>query len=285
VKIYNELIDYTLDIPEAPRRIVSLNSGFTEALFAMGCGDRVVGVSSYCDRYVDIADRPVVGDYLNFDTEKLDALEPDLIIVTGGIQRTLAMKLKAAAYPVYALPLSESFAGVCDAVVRLGALTGDVTRGRDLAWNMMSESVAIRAAWSGPIPSVSVELWFGKHARTIGGRTFIHDTVEIAGGHPIFAADPGSYLALNRDAISAARPDIVLGFHEPEFPVDFAAELGARRWSAEPGATDDGEVHLASLIVSDISRGRNIIHDGPSLLETARWLQEEMRAVVEPIRS
>jgi len=76
VKIYNELIDYTLDIPEAPRRIVSLNSGFTEALFAMGCGDRVVGVSSYCDRYVDIADRPVVGDYLNFDTEKLDALEP-----------------------------------------------------------------------------------------------------------------------------------------------------------------------------------------------------------------
>ncbi|MFW6292725.1 MAG: helical backbone metal receptor, partial [Spirochaetota bacterium] len=191
MKIYNELIDYTLDIPEAPRRIVSLNSGYTEALFAMGCADRVVGVSSYCDRYVDIADRSVAGDYLTVDRERLDALDPDLIIVTGGIQRTLAMKLRAAGYPVYALPLPESFAGVCDAAVRLGALTGDVSRGRDLAWEMMSEAAEIRAGWTGPVPSVYLELWFGEHLRTIGGRTFIHDTVEIAGGRPIFATNPG----------------------------------------------------------------------------------------------
>ncbi len=285
MKIHNELIDHTLELPEVPRRIVSLNSGFTEALFAMGCGDRVVGVSSYCDRYVDIADRTVAGDYLAVDREKLDALDPDLIIVTGGIQRTLAMKLKAADYPVYALPLPESFAGVCDAAVRLGALAGDVTRGRDLAWNMMSEAAAIRAGWTGPVPSIYVELWFGKHLRTIGGRTFIHDTVEIAGGLPVFAANPGSYLVPDPEAVAAARPDIVLGFHEPEFPVDFAAELGSRGWSARAGATGNGAPHIAAIIVSDIERGRNIIHDGPSLLETARWLQEEMRAAMEPTRS
>ena len=269
MKIHNELIDHTFDLPEQPRRIVSLSSGFTEALFTMNRADRVVGVSSYCSRYVDIADRPVVGDYLTVDREKLDALAPDLIVVTGGIQRSLALKLKRDGYPVYALPLPESFVGVCDAVVRLGGLTGDVSRGRDLAWNMMTEAARIRSAWPGAVPSAYVELWFGRHLRTIGGRTFIHDTVEIAGGNPLFGSNPGSYLEpdeLDRDGL---RPDVFLGFHEPEFPVDFAAEAENRWWTGNGAAP--------AVIVSDVTRGRNLIHDGPSLLETARWLQGELR--------
>ena len=221
---------------------MSLNSGFTEALFAMGCADRAV----------------------------LDALAPDLVVLTGGIQRSLALKLSKDGYPVYALPLPESFAGVCDAAILLGALSGDSSRGRGLAWSMMSRATTIRAAWSGPVPSVYVELWFGRHVRTIGGRTFIHDIVEIAGGRPVFGADPGSYLGLDIDAIDRAAPDVFLGFHEPEFRVDFAAEARKRPWTDRPTPP--------RIIVSDVERGRNLIHDGPSLLDTAAWLQGELRA-------
>ncbi len=272
MKIHNELIDAVLEIPDEPRRIVSLNSGFTEALFAMGNADRVVGVSRYCDRYVDVGDRPVAGDYLTADRTVLDALAPDLIVLTGGVQRSLALKLSKDGYPVYALPLPESFAGVCDAAILLGALCGDTSRGRDLAWAMMTRAIAIRAAWSGPGPSVYVELWFGRHVRAIGGRTFIHDIVEIAGGRPVFAASTGSYLSLDIDAIDRSAPDVFLGFHEPEFPVDFAAEARKRPWSDRPTPP--------AIIVSDVTRGRNLIHDGPSLLDTAAWLQEELRSAI-----
>jgi iron complex transport system substrate-binding protein len=272
MKIQNDLIDAIVDIPEDPHRIVSLSSGFTESLYRMGCADRVVGVSAYCSRYVDVADRPVIGDYLTVDRSRLDAIEPDLIVLTGGVQRTLALKLRDDGYPVYALPLPESFAGVCDAAIRLGALTGDVTRGRDLAWSMMTEAAAIRSAWTGPVPKVYVELWFGRHVRTIGGRTFIHDTVEIAGGCPVFGSHPGSYVGLDIDAIDDACPDIILGFSEPEFPVDFRIEVEKRHWSEWP--------RTPRIVVSDVRRGRNVIHDGPSMIETARWLQEEMLAAV-----
>lgn len=272
MKIHNELIDAILNIPDQPRRVVSLNSGFTEALFTMGCADRIVGVSSYCSRYVDVGDRTVAGDYLTVNRDALSELEPDLILLTGGIQRSLALKLKEEGYPAYALPLPESFAGVCDAAIRLGALTGDVSRGRDLAWNMMTRAASIRAAWSGPIPSVYVELWFGRHVRTIGGRTYIHDIVEIAGGQPVFGADPGSYVGLDMDAIDKATPDVFLGFHEPEFPVDFTAEAHKRSWTHWPRSP--------RIIVSDVERGRNLIHDGPSLLDTAKWLQGQLRGVM-----
>ncbi|TVQ28677.1 MAG: ABC transporter substrate-binding protein [Spirochaetaceae bacterium] len=272
MKIHNELIDAVLEIPDEPRRIVSLNSGFTEALFAMGYADRVVGVSCYCDRYVDVGDRRVAGDYLTADRSVLDALAPDLIVLTGGAQRSLALKLTKDGYPVYALGLPESFAGVCDAAILLGALCGDTSRGRDLAWRMMARATSIRAAWSDPVPSVYVELWFGRHVRTIGGRTFIHDIVEIAGGRPVFAANPGSYLGLDIDAIDRSAPDVFLGFHEPEFPVDFAAEARKRPWS--------GRSTPPVIIVSDVTRGRNLIHDGPSLLDTAEWLQEELRSAI-----
>lgn len=272
MKVHNELINCIVDIPENPHRIVSLSSGFTEALFRMGCADRVAGVSQYCGRYVDAADRPVAGDYLTVDHPTLVAIDPDLIVLTGGAQRSLALKLTEEGYPVYALPLPESFAGVCDGAIRLGALTGDVTRGRELAWHMMTEAAAIRSAWTGPVPTVYVELWFGRHVRTIGGRTFIHDTVEIAGGRPVFGYHPGSYVGLDIDAIDEACPDVIVGFSEPEFPVDFRTEIEKRLWTEWP--------RKPRVVVSDVRRGRNVIHDGPSLLETARWLQEEFRAAV-----
>lgn len=269
MQIYNEQIDYTIDIPDVPHRIVCLSSGFTESLFAMGLADSVVGVSAYCSRYVDTGDRPVVGDYLTVDRSRLDGVHPDLVIATGGIQRRLVLTLKDEGYPVYPLPLPETFWGICDSAVRLGALAGDVAAGRRLATRMTGEAESIRSAWRGRSPRVYIEAWFGRHPRTIGGRSFIHDTVRIAGGSPLLSDHPAAYLPLDaaeerRSTLTHA--DFLLGFHEPEFHVDFA-EVAARRW---PDESDRPRV-----IVSDTARGRNIIHDGPSLLETARWLQQE----------
>ncbi len=272
MNVHNELLDHIFDLPDRPKRVVSLNSGFTESLFAMGHGDRVVGVSSYCSRYVDTDDRPIVGDYLSVDQTALAALEPDLIVVTSGVQRALGLKLKKLGQPVYALPLPESFAGVCDAAIRLGALTGDTSRGRELSETLAAQAAEIRSAWTGESPRVYVELWFGPHVRTIGGRTFIHDTIEIAGGQPVFGSHPGSYIDLDIDAIENARPTVYLGFHEPEFVVDFSAEMAKRHWTEWS--------RVPHIIVSDTQKGRNLIHDGPSLLETARWLQRQMKTAI-----
>jgi iron complex transport system substrate-binding protein len=275
VRVHNEFIDHIIELPEFPRRIVSLSSGFTETLFAIGAADQVAAVSAYCTRYVDIGDRDVAGDYLSVDYAVLDEIGPDLIIATGGIQRPLALKLKERGYPVYALPLPDSFVGICDATIRLGALTGHLRTAREHSRAMFREAEEIRSSWTAEPLSVYAELWFGKHPRTIGGRTYIHDLIEIAGGAPISGDNPGSYLALDLGRVESMRPKVFLGFCEPEYPVDFAALAVERGWTAGTGMAGTGAFD-PHIIVSDITKGRNLIHDGPSLLETSRWLQREM---------
>src|SRR5262245_45049114 len=65
---------------QAPQRIISLAPSITEILFALGVGDRVVGVSTYCD-YPEAAkqiDR--VGTFLQPNVERILAKKPDLVI-------------------------------------------------------------------------------------------------------------------------------------------------------------------------------------------------------------
>src|SRR6476620_7807095 len=67
-----------------PSRIVSTSPSITETLFALGLGDRVVGVSTFC-RYPDaVKALPKVGTFLKPQAEVIARLRPDLVIVHGG---------------------------------------------------------------------------------------------------------------------------------------------------------------------------------------------------------
>src|SRR4051794_32311729 len=77
----------------APTRIVSTSPSITETLFALGLGDRVVGVSTFCRYPPDAATLPKVGTFLKPDAELIAGLRPDLVIVhdvSTGIDRKLA---------------------------------------------------------------------------------------------------------------------------------------------------------------------------------------------------
>lgn len=66
----------------SPRRIISLAPSTTEILFALGLGDSVVGVTSFCD-YPDAAKRkPKIGGMSNPSLEAIIALKPDLVVMT-----------------------------------------------------------------------------------------------------------------------------------------------------------------------------------------------------------
>jgi len=264
-----EPLDRQVFLPARPCRVVSLVAGFTEALWAMGLADRVVGVSHYCRRYVDPANRPVVGDYLRVDEAGLEALAPDLVLMTGGVQLGVARRLAAAAQPVYVLPLPDSFAGVIENIRRLGALLGEMGAAHALTERMEREAAMLRASAPASRPRVYAELWFGRHPRMAGGLTFIHDLIALAGGDNIWAGVPEGYPRLDLPGVVAARPEVVVLFHEEDdHPLDVAAWRRERGW--------DGSWPFR-LVEAGIARGRNLIHDGPSLLETARWLQGRIR--------
>jgi ABC-type Fe3+-hydroxamate transport system substrate-binding protein len=159
--------------------------------------------------------------------------------------------------------------GILENIVTVGALLGEVGAARSLAGQMEAQFARMAGRAGGARPRVYAELWFGRHPRTTGARTHIHDLIELAGGENIWGASPQGYLPLDLPAAGAARPDVVLFFSEPEFPIDHQRLLAVRGWDALPGFRP---------VVSTVARGRNLIHDGPSYAETARWLAGELAA-------
>jgi ABC-type Fe3+-hydroxamate transport system substrate-binding protein len=259
-----------IQMPERPQRVVSLVSGLTEAIVAMGLGNRLAGVSHYCARYAPVGHLPVAGDYLKIDADKLRELNPDLVLMTSGVQLGLARKLAQAGLPVFVLHLPDSLGGILENIRKLGALLGEMEAAHDLAERLIAEAAALRAARPAVRPRVYAELWFGRHPRMAGGLSFVHDILELAGGVNIFRSAPAGYLALNLPAVVAAKPEAIIVFsEEDDHPVDAAQLMAERGWT---GAWP----HI--VIESGILRGRNLIHDGPSLLDTARWLRSELLA-------
>jgi len=272
LRLFCDPLGQRVELTFPPQRIVSLVSGLTEALFALGCGERVVGVSTYCRRYVPDLQAEVVGDYLKVDLDRLQEVRPDLILLTTGVQRSLALHLVRQGWPVFVLPLPNSVYGIWENLVMLGGLVGAVQAARNLVarWQACFADLATRALQ--PRPRVYAELWFGPHPRTPGALTFIHDLIEAAGGENLFGSQPAGYLPLDLDAVMQQKPDIWLLFSEPEYPVDAAALLRMRGWDV--GLPD------MRIVVSTVQRGQNLIHDGPSMMETAAWLQARFAEVV-----
>jgi iron complex transport system substrate-binding protein len=68
---------YILTIPHEPERIVSLAPSNTEILFAMGAGDRVVGVTTYDDYPPEVANISKIGGFSTVNIEAVVNLTPD----------------------------------------------------------------------------------------------------------------------------------------------------------------------------------------------------------------
>src|SRR5262249_46420541 len=66
------------------RRIVSISPATTEALFAIGAGDRVVGRSRFCDWPAEASKLPIVGGFVDADMESILQLQPDLVVGAPG---------------------------------------------------------------------------------------------------------------------------------------------------------------------------------------------------------
>ncbi|MFC4994615.1 ABC transporter substrate-binding protein [Rubritalea tangerina] len=268
-RIHNEYLDHRFEVPEEPKRVVCLVSSATEAMDSMGFHERIVGVSEYCDRYIDTTGIPVVGQYITADFEKIKDLDADLVLLTTGIQRRLSLKLAEQGVPIYNLNLPNSFSGMLENVILLGGLLNELDAARGLASKMAERFASIkRACEGGKRPRVYVELWLGRHRRAVGGLSYIRDLVECAGGELVYGERAVGYFENDLGELMHERPDVYVFFHEPEYLVDGELLVHEREWDTR-----------IPVVMSTVKMGENMIQDGPSLLDSAEWLQARMKEV------
>ena len=113
MRLFHELL-CPLELPDRFSRIVSLAPNLTDALFALGLGERLVGRSAFCHRPAPVLALPVVASYTKTRLELLRSLKPDLVLLSTGVQREQALRLKEEGFPVYAVPLPTSPYGILE---------------------------------------------------------------------------------------------------------------------------------------------------------------------------
>ena len=201
------------------------------------------------------------------DIDAIVELQPDLVLLTTGIQRRLSQRLLDRGLPVYNLALPTSFEGILENYMILGGLLNVLDKARALVARMRSEAMRLRSehTFSHQRPRVYVELWLGRHRRAVGGLSYIVSLLAMAGCDMVYQDRAVGYFENEFDDVEIQNADAYLFFHEPEFLVDGGCLVKERGWIPE-----------LPVLMSTVQVGDNVIQDGPSMIKTARWIYQEL---------
>jgi iron complex transport system substrate-binding protein len=196
-----------------PRRIVCLTEETTETLYLLGEGDRVVGVSGYTVRPPEARQKPKVSSFLHARFEKIEALEPDLILAFSDLQADITTELVKRGHTVFTFN-QRSVAEILQMIRMLAGIVGVAEKGERLVRELEAGLERIReaaAGWSRR-PRVYFEEWDDP---LITGIRWVEELVEIAGGEAVFPDKRDAPLAKDRivssDEVIAAAPDVIIG--------------------------------------------------------------------------
>jgi iron complex transport system substrate-binding protein len=217
-----------------PQRIVSLVPAVTEMLFAIGAGPQVIAVSSYDQDPPEVRQLPRVGALLDPDVERILSLKPDLV-VTYGSQSDLKQQLERASIAVF----DYRHAGLADITAtlrRLGAAAGQSARADEVAASIERALAKIRQrAGLGPRPRTL--LVFGRERGALrniyasGGRGFLHDMLEAAGGTNVFADVDRESVQVTTERVLARAPDVILEVRSADIGSAADAAREVQSWS------------------------------------------------------
>jgi len=201
-----------LSLPTYPERIVCLTEETTETLYLLGEGHRVVGISGYTLRPPEARSKPKVSSFISARFEKIEALEPDLILTFSDLQAGIASELVKRGLPVFSFN-QRSVAEILQMIRVLAGIVGCEAKGHALVARLEEALDDIRrAAKMFPSrPLVFFEEWPDP---LISGIQWVEELVEIAGGNPIFPELKDKRLAKDRivqhEEVLRRRPDVIL---------------------------------------------------------------------------
>ncbi len=199
-----------------PERIVSLAPSCTEILYALGLGDKIVGVDEYSDHPPEVLDRveegtlTTVGSFAEINLELVVGLEPDLILATGGVQRVVAESLEGQGQTIVVL-YPERFDGVLADISLVGKITGKTDEAEAIVTDMQTRAQEIADKVKDlPKPSVYIEIFFNGGYWSFGSDAYATELISMAGGTNVFSAVSGGHISTSAEEILQADPEIII---------------------------------------------------------------------------
>jgi len=207
---------------EAAPRYVSIAPSTTEILFALGLGDEVFGVSSYCNYPPEAKDKANIGDFSHPNIEKIFSLRPDYIFCTGLEQAPVVealRRLKFNVYVSYPKTVEELFKSIKDiglithkdkeADALINSMKGDIERIKEKV-KLVPQEKRVK---------VFVEIWH-EPLMTAGAGSIIDELIIFAGGINLAHDVPRPYCYFSAEKVISLNPGcIIMTYMDKETPL------------------------------------------------------------------
>jgi len=193
---------------QAATRIVSLAPSITETLFALGVGNRIVGVTDYCNYPAEAPTKPHVGSMLSPSIETIVGLEPDLVVMSmEGNTREAFDLLDNLGVRVF-VTNPRTLDGIYKSIINLGILTGATDEAGELVHKMKQREDLLRAGVTQKTKTMMIVSL--QPLLVVGADTFLAELLSIAGGENVAAETGLTYPAYSRESVIATNPDVIL---------------------------------------------------------------------------
>jgi iron complex transport system substrate-binding protein len=197
----------TVRVASRPQRILCLLPSFTETLFALGAGDRVVGVDDFSDYPEAARHLPKLGGQYDTQVERALALKPDLILVSEA--STVVWPLSRGGAAVWA-GSARKFEDVYRVIELTGELVGRKTEAALLVTRMRAQIASVEASVRG-LPPVSIYYELDPAPYTVGPSSFIGVLIAKAGGVNIVPEALGDFPKINPELVVSSNPSVIIG--------------------------------------------------------------------------
>jgi iron complex transport system substrate-binding protein len=202
----------TQSAPPALPRVVSLSPSITEIIFLLGRGNCMTGRSSACDYPEEAKKLPVTGSFGTPFLEHLASARPDYVITTKLKDKASKQAIESLGAKV--IMLDDN---CLNDYVKCVKILGEILNCRETA---NAETARFTKALedfkssadkvpAGQRPKVYVEVWH-RPLLTCGGRTFINEMIEYAGGINIGRNEKAEYFSCSFEWIMRENPDVII---------------------------------------------------------------------------
>lgn len=209
----------TVRVPEKIDRVISLAPSVTEVIFAAGAGDKLVGVTTYCNYPAETASIEKIGDTQTPNVEKIIVLRPQIVFVSTDSQLQAFMQTldqqSIAIYVTNPKTLDDVFKNVRE----VGELLGTSERADAAVISLAGRASFIRhgsnydreATPSSAKEKTRVFIQISNEPLfTIGKDSFLTELVDQAGGLSVTKDVPSGYPKLSKETAAALKPDVII---------------------------------------------------------------------------
>ena len=201
------------NVSAAYQRIISTSPSITEILFAIGAGNRVVGVTDFCSYPERACSLPSIGGPLNPSTEAWISLKPDLIIHQTDSE---IIHKNANNFGIPSLAVSvENIKSILTTTQKIADLLNIPRQGQQLVQKLKTGIKLYQTRLNSQIPK-QVLLLLGdtndpaRDLYAVGKGTFLDELLSIAGGENVLPNTMAKYPKLSKEFIISKSPEVII---------------------------------------------------------------------------